>query len=69
MADLRRAKSILEVIGSEVLFYIRISRSSASVERADAGTSFHKAETGHSTTPVQPRGPPAPVVLFQRHNF
>ena len=38
MTDLRRAKSVLEVIGSEVWFYIRIPRSCASVESAGAGT-------------------------------
>ena len=68
MAELYRARSVLEVIGSEVLFYIQISRSCASVESAGAGTSLHKAETGHSTTPVQPKGLSAPVVLFRRHN-
>ncbi|KAH8635438.1 hypothetical protein IG631_10839 [Alternaria alternata] len=53
MAELYRARSVLEVIGSEVLFYIQISRSCASVESAGAGTSLHKAETGHSTTPTK----------------
>lgn len=38
MTDLRRAKSVLEVIGSEVWFYIRITRSCASLESAGAGT-------------------------------
>ena len=67
MAELYRARSVLEVIGSEVLFYIRISRSCASVESAGAGTSLHKAETGHSTSPIQHKGPSTLVVLFRRH--
>lgn len=29
----------------------------------------YKAETGHSTTLVQPKGPSIPVVLFRRHSF